>query len=160
MENANLSMHVNQVINALFLLVMQLMDVNQPQETVMTTMHVPRTVVILKLDVLTLQSLAIKMMLVSFLTAAQLKDANTKQRIVMTTMLVPKIAVLMDNVFILLSLAMIKMHVLKILVMQLLDADLFLYHAKTQTCVPSELVMQLKELLIPQETVMMETNVL
>jgi hypothetical protein len=139
---------------------MQLTDANPPQETAMTTTHVLKIVAILKLDVLTLQSLATKMMLVLFLTAALLKDANTNQRTVTTTTHVPRIAVQTDNVFTLKLLVMIKMHVLKIVVMQLLDADLFLFHAKTQTCVPSELVMQLKESLIPQETVKMETDVL
>lgn len=123
-------------------------------------MHVPRTAVILLLDVSTLQFLAKRMMLALFLIAAQLKDANTNLKTVTTKMHVPRIDVKTETVFTLQSLVMIKMHVLMILVMQLLDADLFLNKLKTLTCAPSELVMQLEESLIPQETVKMETNVL
>jgi hypothetical protein len=48
----------------------------------------------------------------------------------------------MDNVFTLQSLAMIKTHVLKIVVMLQLDADLYLNKSKILMHVPLELVMQ------------------
>jgi hypothetical protein len=54
---------------------------------------------------------------------------------------------------------MIKTHVLMMLVMLQLDADLFQNKSKTLTCVPLEPAMQSKESLIPQEIVKMETNV-
>jgi hypothetical protein len=98
MENANSSMHANQLINALFHLVMQLMDANQLQETVMITMHVPLIAAIQLSDVSTLQSLATAKMLATFLTAAHSRDANPNQRIVMTKTHAPRIVVLTDNV--------------------------------------------------------------
>jgi hypothetical protein len=54
---------------------------------------------------------------------------------------------------------MIKMHVPMMLVMLQLDADSFQNKSRILICVPLEPVMQLKESLIPQETVMMEINV-
>jgi len=57
-------------------------------------------------------------------------------------------------------LAMTKTHVLMTVVMLQLDADLFLNKLETQICAQLEHVMQLKESLIPQETVMMEANAL
>jgi hypothetical protein len=70
-ENANSSMHANHPTNAPSLLAMQLEDANQPQRTVMTTMHVPLIAAILLSDVSTLQSLATTMIFATSPTAAQ-----------------------------------------------------------------------------------------
>jgi len=115
--------------------------------------------VILNKDVLTLLSLATVKILVLFLIVAHLKVADLNQRTVTTRIHAPKIAVHWENVFMKKLLVMIKMLVPMIAVMLLLDADLFLNKLETQICAPLELVMQLEELLIPQETVKMETNV-
>jgi hypothetical protein len=56
--------------------------------------------------------------------------------------------------------AMTKTHVLMTVVMLQLDADLFLNKLETQMHAQLELVMQSKESLTLQETVMMETNAL
>jgi hypothetical protein len=79
---------------------------------------------------------------VLFHTAAQLKDAKPNQKSVMIETHVPKIVAKQENVSLIQSLVMIKTHVLMIVVIQLLDVDLFQNKLEIQTCAPLELVMQ------------------
>jgi hypothetical protein len=93
MEIANSSMHANKATNAPFLLVMQLLDANPLQETVMTETHVLLILAILLSDASTLLFLVLPKMLASSLTAAQSRDANPNQRTVTTRIHAPKIVV-------------------------------------------------------------------
>jgi len=106
------------------------------------------------------QSPAITLMHVTHNIAAQSRDAKLHQRTVMTKTCAQRTAVQMDNVSMHKSLVTTKMHVLMTAVMLQRDAYSHQNKLETQTCAQLEHVMQLKELLIQQETVMMETNAL
>jgi hypothetical protein len=153
-------MHANLQTNAPSHHAAQPTDANLHQRTVMTTTNVLLTLANQPLDVSTLQSHAMIMMHVPLITAAQSKDALTRQLIAMTRTHVLKIHVSADNVSMNQSPVMTATHVLMTAANQPLDADMFQKSSRTLMHVPLELVMQLKELLIPQEFAKMETNVL
>jgi len=159
-DNVNTLMHVKMLTNVLYLAAAQQLDANLHQRTVTITTNVLKIHANQLLDVSTPQSHAMTMIHVPLITAAQLRDALTRKLYVMTKMHVQEISVKTENAKTFKSLVMTTMHVLMILAILNPDADMFHNKSKIQTCAPSELVMQLKELLIPQEFVKMETNVL